>query len=181
MIKIRGRKGITLVVLSLMMVIYTLTIASVPTIKFSLNFPVVLEQPANLETVFSLQTYTGTKTVIPFASPDNSYENLQQLLYTADESLYVEIYGINNPYILKEILETDTLTLDSNWNESAQIRLKEGCVLPFHTDFNHQYIGVKKGYMLGLIQVASLSNNGIKIMDFALNLTEGNPIIAGER
>ena len=43
--------------------------------------------------------------VTTFTSPDGSKEELWHFLQSAEESIYVEIFGINSPYILDLIHE----------------------------------------------------------------------------
>ncbi|MCF2136899.1 MAG: phospholipase D-like domain-containing protein [Candidatus Thorarchaeota archaeon] len=54
---------------------------------------------------FTWQTFNKNMNVTTFASPDGSRDALWQLLQSARQSIYVEIYGINNPYILDLIHE----------------------------------------------------------------------------
>lgn len=49
---------------------------------------------------FSLQSYVKVMNATAFVSPDGSKDALWYFLNAARESIYVEIYGINNPYIL---------------------------------------------------------------------------------
>lgn len=49
---------------------------------------------------FTWQTFNKNMNVTTFVSPDGSKDALWDLLLSAKESIYVEIYGINNPYIL---------------------------------------------------------------------------------
>jgi phosphatidylserine/phosphatidylglycerophosphate/cardiolipin synthase-like enzyme len=52
--------------------------------------------------------------VTTFVSPDGSHDTLWHFLNSAQDSIYVEIYGINNPYLLDLIhqLQTTKPTLD---------------------------------------------------------------------
>ncbi len=56
-------------------------------------------------TAFPWQTFTKDMNVTTFVSPDGSKDALWHILQSARESIYVEIYGINNPYILDLIHE----------------------------------------------------------------------------
>ena len=49
---------------------------------------------------FTWQTFNRNMNVTTFVSPDGSHDVLWHFLNSAKESIYVEIYGINNPYIL---------------------------------------------------------------------------------
>ncbi|MHA1909398.1 MAG: phospholipase D-like domain-containing protein, partial [Candidatus Thorarchaeota archaeon] len=51
------------------------------------------------------QTFEKNMNVTTFVSPDGSTEQLYKFLNSAEESIYVEIYGINNPNILDLIHE----------------------------------------------------------------------------
>ncbi|MFX1564062.1 MAG: phospholipase D-like domain-containing protein [Promethearchaeota archaeon] len=49
---------------------------------------------------YSWQTFNRNMNVTTFVSPDGSKDELWHFLNSAQQSIYVEIYGINNPYIL---------------------------------------------------------------------------------
>ncbi len=57
---------------------------------------------------FPWQTYNVDMNVTTFVSPDGSRDELWHFLNSARESIYVEIFGINNPYILDLIHEIHT-------------------------------------------------------------------------
>ncbi|UCE11129.1 MAG: hypothetical protein JSW61_04110 [Candidatus Thorarchaeota archaeon] len=57
---------------------------------------------------FTWQTFDRNMNVTTFVSPDGSREALWHILNSAQESIYVEIFGINNPYILDLIHELHT-------------------------------------------------------------------------
>ncbi|MFW9810193.1 MAG: phosphatidylserine/phosphatidylglycerophosphate/cardiolipin synthase family protein [Candidatus Thorarchaeota archaeon] len=57
---------------------------------------------------FTWQTFNKNMNVTTFVSPDGSHDTLWHFLNSATESIYVEIYGINNPYILDLIHELHT-------------------------------------------------------------------------
>ena len=71
---------------------------------------------------FTWQTFNRNMNVTTFASPDNSHDTLWHFLNSAKESIYVEIFGINNPYLLDLIHEIHSAkpTLDMKfligWN-----------------------------------------------------------------
>jgi phosphatidylserine/phosphatidylglycerophosphate/cardiolipin synthase-like enzyme len=71
---------------------------------------------------FTWQTFNRDMNVTTFASPDNSHDTLWHFLNGAKESIYVEIFGINNPYLLNLIHEIHSAkpTLDMKfligWN-----------------------------------------------------------------
>jgi phosphatidylserine/phosphatidylglycerophosphate/cardiolipin synthase-like enzyme len=54
---------------------------------------------------FTWQTLNRNINVTTFVSPDGSKDELWHFLQSAEESIYVEIFGINNPYILELIHE----------------------------------------------------------------------------
>jgi phosphatidylserine/phosphatidylglycerophosphate/cardiolipin synthase-like enzyme len=54
---------------------------------------------------FTWQTFNKNLNVTTFVSPDGSRDQLWHFLNSAQESIYVEIFGINNPYILDLIHE----------------------------------------------------------------------------
>ncbi len=54
---------------------------------------------------FAWETFSRDMNVTTFVSPDGSRDEIWHLLQSAQDSIYVEIYGINNPYILDLIHE----------------------------------------------------------------------------
>jgi phosphatidylserine/phosphatidylglycerophosphate/cardiolipin synthase-like enzyme len=54
------------------------------------------------------QTFTKTMNVTTFVAPDSGMDELLNILWSAEESIYVEIYGINHPHILDAIHEIHT-------------------------------------------------------------------------
>jgi len=54
---------------------------------------------------FTWQTLNRNMNVTTFVSPDGSHDALWHFLNSAQESIYVEIFGINNPYLLDLIHE----------------------------------------------------------------------------
>jgi phosphatidylserine/phosphatidylglycerophosphate/cardiolipin synthase-like enzyme len=54
---------------------------------------------------FEWQTFNRDMNVTTFVSPDGSHDELWHILQSAEQSIYVEIYGINNPYLLDLIHE----------------------------------------------------------------------------
>ncbi|MCK4566915.1 MAG: hypothetical protein KAU48_06365, partial [Candidatus Thorarchaeota archaeon] len=54
---------------------------------------------------FTWQTFNKDMNVTTFVSPDGSRDALWKFLNSAQESIYVEIYGINHPHILNLIHE----------------------------------------------------------------------------
>ncbi|MFW9806874.1 MAG: phospholipase D-like domain-containing protein, partial [Candidatus Thorarchaeota archaeon] len=62
-------------------------------------------QRAYTPSAFTWQTFDRNMNVTTFVSPDGSHDELWHFLNNAQESIYVEIFGINNPYILDLIHE----------------------------------------------------------------------------
>ncbi len=67
-----------------------------------------LPQKEYTPSAFTWQTFNKNMNVTTFVSPDGSKDTLWHFLNSAEESIYVEIYGINNPYILELIHELHT-------------------------------------------------------------------------
>lgn len=65
------------------------------------------DQPeaSSAPSAFTWQTFNKNMNVTTFVSPDNSHDTLWHFLNMAQESIYVEIFGINNPYLLDLIHE----------------------------------------------------------------------------
>ncbi|MHA1930850.1 MAG: phospholipase D-like domain-containing protein [Candidatus Thorarchaeota archaeon] len=62
----------------------------------------------NSSETYTWQTFNRDMNVTTFVSSDCSKDTLWHFLNAAEESIYVEIYGINNPYILDLIHELHT-------------------------------------------------------------------------
>ncbi|TFF91491.1 hypothetical protein EU545_03865, partial [Candidatus Thorarchaeota archaeon] len=75
--------------------------------------PLVVSPMADFETAepvfapsdFTWQTFNKNLNVTTFVSPDNSRDTLWHFLNSAEDSIYVEVFGINNPYLLDLIHE----------------------------------------------------------------------------
>ena len=75
--------------------------------------PLLVSPVASLESTqndfvpaaFTWETFNKDMNVTTFVSPDGSKDELWHFLNSAKESIYVEIFGINNPYILDLIHE----------------------------------------------------------------------------
>jgi phosphatidylserine/phosphatidylglycerophosphate/cardiolipin synthase-like enzyme len=61
------------------------------------------------------QTFNRDMNVTTFVSPDGSKDELWHFLGSAQDSIYVEIYGINNPYILDYIHELNNSNPSLDW------------------------------------------------------------------
>lgn len=64
-----------------------------------------LDNTAAIAQTHTWQTFERNMNVTTFVSPDGSQEELFHFLNSAEESIYVEIYGINDPFILDLIHE----------------------------------------------------------------------------
>ena len=89
--------GLTMVFLMLMAAA-PLAVAPTTNQIVSMSTPVLAE-------TYEWQTFDKNLNVTTFASPDGSTDELWHFLNSATESIYVEIYGINNPNILDLIHE----------------------------------------------------------------------------
>lgn len=77
------------------------------------SMPVVLSaidaNPARItqftESQFIWETFNKNMNVTTFVSPDGSRDELWHILQSAQQSIYVEIFGMNNPYLLDLIHE----------------------------------------------------------------------------
>lgn len=76
--------------------------------------------------------------------------------------------------------DSDTISNKNSWMSRGDILLLEGCSLPFNTDFNKGFIGVKINNSFGYIHIEKLSNNGIRILEYGFNKTENNIIKCGQ-
>ncbi|MDF1539604.1 MAG: phospholipase D-like domain-containing protein, partial [Candidatus Thorarchaeota archaeon] len=81
-------------------VVFLMVLAAAPLAVTPLVIPYdSVSTPVVAET-YEWQTFDKNMNVTTFASPDGSTEQLWKFLNSATESIYVEIYGINNPNIL---------------------------------------------------------------------------------
>ena len=84
-------------------------------------------------------------------------------------------------WIPKLFNESDIVDKNNTWIHRAEILLLEGCVLPFQTDFDEGFIGVKIKNSFGYIHIEKLTNNGIRILEHGFNKTENNIIKCGQK
>jgi len=75
--------------------------------------------------------------------------------------------------------DSDSITFDNSWTSVAILVMKGGCVRPTFA-IEDEYIGIKHNNQIGWIKVASASNNGLTIENYAINLTDNKIILAGQ-
>jgi len=85
------------------------------------------------------------------------------------------------PPIPKIFNESDTIDKNNPWLSRADILLLEGCLLPFQTDFENGFIGVKIKNSYGYIYIEKMINNGIRILEHGFNKTENSIIKCGQK
>lgn len=83
-------------------------------------------------------------------------------------------------WIPKIFNDSDTINNKNVWVSCGDLLLLEGCSLPFNTDFDKGFIGVKINNSLGYIHIERMSNNGIRILDYGFNKTENKSIRCGQ-
>lgn len=69
---------------------------------------------------------------------------------------------------------------DTIWKDHALLLLDNPSA-PFSTSFTKSYVGIKINDCYGWIKIEPLKGNGIKIIDYAINLTKKNEIKAGQQ
>ena len=74
----------------------------------------------------------------------------------------------------------DTISLSHSWHKEVFISMQGGCQRPF-VDLIDAYIGIKHNNNFGYIHVRPLENNGIEILEHAINKTDGRIIQAGQK
>jgi hypothetical protein len=80
-------------------------------------------------------------------------------------------------------IEYDSLAViqkDSIWRDRAFLYL-DSPDAPFSADFETSFIGIKINNNFGWIKITPVTGNGLKIIDYAINLTENNIIMAGQQ
>ncbi len=98
-----SRTDMTLGVVTVIMLV---TLVSVPVVPVGTPHTGVLAvSQQHVTSAFPFQTFQRDMNVTTFVSPDGSRDALWQLLLSARQSIYVEVFGINNPYILDLIHE----------------------------------------------------------------------------
>ncbi|HPR33835.1 MAG TPA: hypothetical protein PLK12_17165 [Prolixibacteraceae bacterium] len=75
----------------------------------------------------------------------------------------------------------DSIQAKNTWSPRAELVLLEGCALPFQTDFDRGYIGVKTGSLYGYIHVEKMPFHGIRILEFGFNASENRSIVCGQQ
>ena len=80
--------------------------------------------------------------------------------------------------------ETDVIHADSTWIDHLNIYYYDQCVFPVGSvlyEFIKPYLGISINGKMGWIRFDQLPLNGIQIEEYAMNLTEGNDIRAGQK
>ncbi len=89
----------------------------------------------------------------------------------------------DNHYYACQMDSGVVLSSSSKWRVNADLSKNLSCavLLPYPLSLEDKYIGIKTKNRFGWINVAPMDNNGIKISEYAINLTEGNIIITGQK
>jgi len=85
------------------LLVFLMTLGLAP--AFSQTASATGGQGSFVPAAFPWQTFNKNMNVTTFVSPDGSRNELWHFLQSAQQSIYVEIFGINNPYILDLIHE----------------------------------------------------------------------------
>lgn len=72
-----------------------------------------------------------------------------------------------------------TISKADYWNNTVYLSMQGGCSRPI-VDTRDSYIGFKHNNKYGWIHIAPVSNNGIEVKEYAVNLTETNSVKAGQ-
>ena len=83
---------------------------------------------------------------------------------------YIPIY-----YDSLEIIKKDSI-----WKNRAFLYLYSPGA-PFSADFSSSYIGIKINDKFGWIKIEPIEGNGVRIIEYAINLTKNNEIKAGQQ
>lgn len=81
---------------------------------------------------------------------------------------------------LRLFSDADLVNNNNAWFSRVDILLLEGCALPFQTDFEDGYIGVKMNNNYGYIKIGKMSNNGITLSEHGFNKTANVGIKCGQ-
>lgn len=76
--------------------------------------------------------------------------------------------------------ESEIIDNNNKWASFNWLIIKEGCMLPFQTDFDDGYLGVKIENSYGFIKIEKLEEKGIRILEYGFNKTENNIIKCGQ-
>jgi hypothetical protein len=74
----------------------------------------------------------------------------------------------------------DTILPTGSWNQIIFISMKGGCDR-VSVDLKDAYLGIMHNNNFGYIHVRPLENNGIEVVEYAINLTENSSIYAGQK
>lgn len=84
-------------------------------------------------------------------------------------------------YWIRNYDTTQVVSVTDNWTDQKVISLLEGdCNRP-QVGFGDTYWGLKLDSLYAWIHVERLNNNGIRIKEYAYNLTENKSIKAGQK
>lgn len=74
----------------------------------------------------------------------------------------------------------DTIRPNHSWNKEVFVLMQGGCDR-WIVDLKDIYIGIKHNMDFGWIHIKPAENNGIVIMEYAINQTDNRPIAAGQK
>lgn len=168
---------------------YTSAGASVSSVKYFSTFGTCPEIPNPRDSSVSLEIDMNSDSIVDFIFKANHFicHNTHCLYFTystsvvaANDYSFIRADKLNNRF--PEIMD---LGMDINkngiWENSVELKIESQCSLPFETKFNNTYIGVKINNNLGWIHISPTEINGVNVIEYALNLTENNPIRAGQK
>lgn len=92
---------------------------------------------------------------------------------------FISVDTLANFWIRKYNADEIVSKADLWSNDFVTAVLEDGCKTPF-ISFDDTYWGLKLDDMMAWIHVERLSNNGISIKEYGLNLTKSKDIIAGQ-
>ncbi len=87
---------------------------------------------------------------------------------------------LNYSWIPKWYALNDTIQSSDNWHKEIFLSMQGGCDR-WIENLRDAYIGFKHNNNYGWIHYAPLPNNGIEIIEYAINQTDNRPIKAGQK
>jgi hypothetical protein len=110
--------------------------------------------------------------------------------HTSFYCYYINIKGINSSDYIRSInrygqnyseyfRNGETIEFDNSWTNEAILVEKEDCPAVL-VEIEDAYIGFKHNNQLGWIKIKPVSNNGLAIENYAINLTNKRKILAGQ-
>ncbi len=144
--------------------------------------------PGDSSTTINIDINNDSKTNFIIELSHNLWVPTQYCGHCSIYEYDIIIRGVNSldsiaysdyPSVAAFFKDGDQLSLDNTWTHEAILVMRGGCLRPTFTVEN-EYIGLKHNDQMAWMKIEEAPDNGLIIMNYAINLTENKTIKAGQ-